>query len=322
MLYSAIALLAVLAAAYAQDSQLLEVPLTSNGRQYSLRFLSSTPLSAVTRDFCITNADSLGISPLTEESLPYCQQPVAKHIQDYVQAALAREPAAQEVVSVQLEIGQNKYALRFNPTADSILAVSRDFCIRNAASLNIEPLTEESLPGCQNPVVEYMRAAAVQHLESKQQQEQQQQQQPPAPDPMRTVLTFGDAKVPFDFYPTEESILSVSRNFCINNQEALGISPLTEQSLPGCQQPVVDALVQAVRNEAAAKQMVEVKVNVSGNQYAVRFRPAVEPVAQVARDFCITNAASLGLAQLTEETLPACQTPVAQYLQAQLQTLA
>lgn len=321
MLYSAIALLAVLAATYAQDAQLLEVPLTSNGKQYSLRFLSSTPLADVTRDFCISNADSLGISPLTEQTLPNCQQPVAKHIQEYVQAALAREPAAQEIVSVQLDIGENKYELRFNPTADSILAVSRDFCIRNAASLNIEPLTEESLPGCQNPVVDYMRAAAVQHLEAKQQQ-QQPKQEAPRPDPMRTVLTFGDAKVPFDFYPTEESILSVSRNFCINNQEALGISPLTEQSLPGCQQPVVDALVQAVRNDAAAKQMVEIKVNVSGNQYAVRFRPAVEPVAQVARDFCITNADTLGITQLTEETLPACQTPVAQYLQAQLQTLA
>lgn len=45
--------------------------------------------------------------------------------------------------------------------------MSRDFCITNAASLGIQPLTEASLPGCQGPVVEYMRAAAIKSLEDK-----------------------------------------------------------------------------------------------------------------------------------------------------------
>lgn len=125
----------------------------------------------------------------------------------------------------------------------------------------------------------------------------------------------------FEVQPTEASILQVSRDFCIRNQAALGIQPLTEESLPGCQQPLVNALVQAVRDDAASKQMAEVRVPIGDNEYLVRFRPAVEPVEQVARDFCITNAATLGLTQLTEQTLPGCQTPVAQYLAAQLKSL-
>jgi hypothetical protein len=127
--------------------------------------------------------------------------------------------------------------------------------------------------------------------------------------------------VQFEVQPTEASILQVSRDFCIRNQAALGIQPLTEESLPGCQQPLVNALVQAVRDDAASKQMAEVRVPIGDNEYLVRFRPAVEPVEQVARDFCITNAATLGLTQLTEQTLPGCQTPVAQYLAAQLKSL-
>lgn len=81
-------------------------------------------------------------------------------------------------------------------------------------------------------------------------------------------LTIQNQQVQFLVQPTEASVLAVSREFCINNQAALGIQPLTEQSLPRCQQPLVDALVQAVRtnlsNAAAAKeardQVAEVKV--------------------------------------------------------------
>lgn len=317
MLYSALTLLAVLATAYSQ--QVIEVPLTSNGNDYKIRFLSTTSLSAVTREFCINNAESLGIVPLTEETLPACQGPVTDHIQAYVQAALASEPAAQEIVAIQLEINQRQYDLRFHPTAESILAVSRDFCISNAASLGIQPLTEESLPGCQNPVVEYMRAGAIKFLEGKR---TQAPPVPPEPAPIEIVLNIQNQKVKFEVLPTEASVLSVSRNFCIQNQQALGIAPLTEESLPACQQPLVDALVQAVRNDAASKQVAEVKVNIGTNEYLVRFRPAVEPVVQVARDFCITHADSLGITPLTEESLPGCRDPIAQYLQAQLQTVA
>ena len=105
MLYTALALLSVLASAFSQpQQQIVEVPMTSNGNQYNIRFLASSPLDAVTREFCINNAESLGITPLTEASLPACQQPVARHIQDHVTAALAREPAAQSVVEVSCEL--------------------------------------------------------------------------------------------------------------------------------------------------------------------------------------------------------------------------
>jgi hypothetical protein len=232
------------------------------------------------------------------------------------------------------------YDLRFHPTAESILAVSRDFCITNAASLQIEPLTEQSLPGCQTPVVEYMRAAALQSLEKQQTPPpaapaaSASSSPAPAPAAVQVVLTIAGQQVPFQVQPTEASVLAVSRAFCIDNQVALGLAqPLTEQSLPACQQPVLDALVQAVRSDAAAQQqakeaqakeaeqqrVAEVAVAVGQNQYLVRFRPALESVAAVARDFCITNAASLQIEPLTEQSLPGCQTPVAQYLQTQLQ---
>ena len=157
------------------------------------------------------------------------------------------------------------------------------------------------------------------------------------------MLTIHNQQVAFEVFPTEESVLSVSRNFCIQNQDALGIAPITEQTLPTCQQPLVDALVQAIRSDSASEQIAEVKVcaihyscsptavalkviniqvNIDSTEYFVRFRPAVEPVGQVARDFCITNADSLGLTPLTEETLPGCRDPVAEYLLAQLQSIA
>lgn len=100
MMYSAIALLSLLSSAFAQQAQptVLDVPLTSNGNEYRIRFLATSPLADVTREFCITNAATLGIQPLTEESLPGCQLPVEAHIRDYYQNALAAEPAAQEVV--------------------------------------------------------------------------------------------------------------------------------------------------------------------------------------------------------------------------------
>lgn len=112
MLYSAIALLSLLSAVYAQQQQqqqqIIEVPMTANGRQYNIRFLSSSTLSAVTREFCINNAESLGITPLTEASLPECQKPVANHIQQYVQASLAREPATQEIITVRIIISNHQ----------------------------------------------------------------------------------------------------------------------------------------------------------------------------------------------------------------------
>lgn len=63
---------------------------------------------------------------------------------------------------------------------------------------------------------------------------------------------------------------------------------------------------------------------IGDNQYLVRFRPAQEPVLQVARTFCLTHAASLGLDRLqpplTEQSLASqCQQPVAQYLHDQVQ---
>lgn len=316
MLYSALALLSLFSTAYCQQTQptVLEVPLASNGNEYMIRFLSTTPLGDVTREFCISNAASLGIQSLTEESLPACQGPVERHIRDYFQAAVAAEPAAQEVVEIQLDVNQQQYGLRFHPTADSILAVSRNFCISNADSLGIQPLTEESLPACQTPVVDHMRAAAVRYLEQKQQKSSQSEA------PISVSFTIQGYPVQLSVLPTEESVLAVSRDFCIANAAALRIEPLTEESLPGCQQPVLDALVAGVRQhqQQRQQQVAEVTLTANGNEYQLRFLPTAESILAVSRDFCISNAASLGIQPLTEESLPACQSPVVDYMRAQL----
>lgn len=170
--------------------------------------------------------------------------------------------------------------------------MSRDFCISNAAALGITPLTEASLPGCQTPVVEYMRAAAIRSLEDKKAAAAApaaaataagaiqvtdmtrpamscplvpcplsscpHHHSPSVPfslllSPSQTVLTIQNQQVQFQVQPTEASVLAVSRDFCIDNQAALGIAPLTEASLPQCQQPLLDALVQAVRSELTSK---------------------------------------------------------------------
>ena len=101
------------------------------------------------------------------------------------------------MVQIQLDIGQNTYDLRFHPTAESILAVSRDFCIRNQATLGIEPLTEESLPGCQSPVVEYMRAAALKSLEARQPSAPQPAAAPPATTPAAIQVRLPTSSLSF-----------------------------------------------------------------------------------------------------------------------------
>lgn len=39
-----------------------------------------------------------------------------------------------------------------------------------------------------------------------------------------------------------ESIKNVASEFCINNQEVLGIAPLTEETLPDCHNPIATRL--------------------------------------------------------------------------------
>lgn len=42
--------------------------------------------------------------------------------------------------------------------------------------------------------------------------------------------------------PTVDSIRTVASEFCINNQEVLGIAPLTEETLGDCHNPIATRL--------------------------------------------------------------------------------
>lgn len=63
---------------------------------------------------------------------------------------------------------------------------------------------------------------------------------------------------------------------------------------------------------------VQVQLDVNSNTYQVRFVPETQPVNAVARNFCISQAESLGYTPqnpLTDANLAACVNPIAAYLQ-------
>jgi hypothetical protein len=56
-----------------------------------------------------------------------------------------------------------------------------------------------------------------------------------------------------------------------------------------------------------------VPLTVGNKRYEVRFNPATEPVNTVARNFCISQSANLGIAA-TEEGIADCVTPVGEFI--------
>ena len=62
---------------------------------------------------------------------------------------------------------------------------------------------------------------------------------------------------------------------------------------------------------------LQTQLTVGDNTYEIRFRPESEPVTDVARNFCIQNAATLGYTPenpLTDANLGDCVNPIANYL--------
>ena len=68
----------------------------------------------------------------------------------------------------------------------------------------------------------------------------------------QTDVTIGESQFRFTYLPTADSIKSVASEFCINNQEALGIAPLTDETLGSCHNPIAthlrDVAVQHARD--------------------------------------------------------------------------
>ena len=75
-------------------------------------------------------------------------------------------------------------------------------------------------------------------------------------NPSQTDITIGDNQFQFTFLPTVDSIKTVASEFCINNQEVLGIAPLTEETLGDCHNPIAtrlrDVAVQYVESQSGA----------------------------------------------------------------------
>lgn len=57
------------------------------------------------------------------------------------------------MLTIPLNIGEKRYELTF-PAGSKANAVAQEFCVRNAASIGIT--TNEQLPGCIGPVVDYL----------------------------------------------------------------------------------------------------------------------------------------------------------------------
>lgn len=99
----------------------------------------------------------------------------------------------------------------------------------------------------------------------------------------------------------------------MRNAAAFGIT--TEDQLPGCIGPVADYLVNAAtprRAEEPAK--IRVPMTIKGKQYSVDFA-AGSRLDEVAREFCVRNAADFGIT--LNEQVPNCAGPVADFLSAQ-----
>ena len=72
---------------------LLQIPVTIGNKQYEIKFAvdAKATFNSVARDFCVSNAASLGIT--TEAELPGCIGPIA----DYVKSAISTPPAPKPV---------------------------------------------------------------------------------------------------------------------------------------------------------------------------------------------------------------------------------
>lgn len=114
-------------------------------------------------------------------------------------------------------------------------------------------------------------------------------------------------------FPSGSAANAVAREFCIRNSNTLGITK--EDQLPGCIGPVADYLVNAVAPRRAEQPaVIRVPMNIGGKQYSVDYA-AGSGLDEVAREFCVRNAADFGIT--LNEQVPNCAKPVADFLSAQ-----
>lgn len=232
--------------------------------------------------------------------------------------------SAAETVSVQLEVSGAAYEVNFQPENEPVADVARSFCIRHADTLGYtseNPLTDDNIAGCVNPIATYLQQAVAKG----------QQEKAPAAGLFVTQMTVGANTYEISFRPESEPVTDVARNFCIRHADSLGYSPenpLTDANVADCIDPIANYLrqsfIQAQQQQQQQQQgaqggeLFKTQMTVGENVYQVSFRPTSEPVTDVARNFCIRHAVTLGYTAenpLTDNNLAGCVNPIATFLQ-------
>lgn len=194
-----------------------------------------------------------------------------------------------------MTIAGKAYEVQYAPSGVVPLEITaQNFCVRNAASIGITK--DEELPGCIEPVTEYLRTAV-------------NPKRPEQPRMISATLTVGGQ--PYDIsYPADLSLEAVAQEFCVRNAAAFGIT--TNEQLPGCIRPVAEYLFNAANPQQQKEpEMLTVPLTIGDTNYKISF-PAGSVANTVAQEFCVRNAATIGIT--TNEQLPGCVGPVADYL--------
>lgn len=272
----------------AEEPAVIRVPLDIGGKHYSVDYRAGSNLVEVAREFCVRNAVDFDIT--VNEQIPNCAGPVAQFLESHGAA-----PAPPTILNIPLTVAGKEYTVQFAPSGVvSLEDTAKIFCVQNAASLGIT--TNEQLPGCISPVTDYLRSAV-----NPRRTEQ----------PKMISATLNIANTPYEIsYPAGLSLESVAQEFCIRNAGAFGITK--DEQLPNCIRPVAEYLHNAANPaQKTAPQMLTVPITIGETKYEMTF-PAGSAANAVAQEFCVRNAATIGIT--TNEELPNCVGPVSDYL--------
>jgi hypothetical protein len=153
----------------------VEVPI--DGKAYIIRLREGQFVADIARQFCIEEQTSLGFNeanPLTTNNIALCVNPIATYLQNAVQnynqqqqgeaagngattvnAANTATPTEQ-MVAVQVTIGENTFEIRFQPRVESVSDVGRKFCVDQSQVLGV---TSATLENCVSQVGQYLANA-------------------------------------------------------------------------------------------------------------------------------------------------------------------
>lgn len=135
--------------AFAQAQTTINTEIEIAGQKFQVSFPSSVSAAAAGQDFCVRNANSLG---LTDDTVMNCIGPVTEYFQKVINA----QQINVDVVTVQLDIDGTRYQIAFPPSTTTPRDAAIDFCVKNAAAFG---LVDSTLVNCATPVFERLQAA-------------------------------------------------------------------------------------------------------------------------------------------------------------------